>query len=154
MIKLPRRSVAVQPLFEPDHYGQIIIPDQNKSRCTQGIVKYLGADCTYVAVGDHVIFSGYTGTTLDVEGEGLLIVFKERFAIGVLAPDLGYKIPGLFFRDKEGYFPATYESTFQLIAKALQEHPMHDSLKIKFKAQTPSGVEIPTPVDYDDEDDE
>jgi len=134
-------KVAVAPLFDPDQYGKIIIPEQAKERCDQGIVKYIGKDCELVKVGDHVIFSGYTGTTVSIEGEGLLIFLPEDFITAVLEAPVT-DIPGLYFRGSDGeYFTATYEQTMRLIAQACQEAPWYNRIKFNVHGNTRPAIE-------------
>jgi co-chaperonin GroES (HSP10) len=70
--------IAVEPLFDSDiSPGGIVIVDEAKSRCTQGIIKYIGPACTSdYAVGDYVIFSGYSGDIIRFD-EGLALVLPE-----------------------------------------------------------------------------
>jgi co-chaperonin GroES (HSP10) len=101
----------------------LYVPEQAKDRCDQGIVKYVGPLVKWVKVGDHVLFSGYSGTLLSVSGEGRLIVLPERFIHAkVDSPDTD--IPGLYFRSADGaYFLATYEVAMELMAEAFKEAP-------------------------------
>lgn len=146
MISLQANKVAVVPLFDSNVYGSIIIPETAKERCDQGIVKYLGPKCELVKIGDHVIFSGYTGTTVEIEGEGILIILPEEFITAVLESP-STDIPGLYFRAKTGeYFTATYEMAMRLIAQAFQEAPWYN--RIKFNVE--GGVRTrPSIKDYD-----
>ena len=127
---LQHDKVACVPLFDPDHYGSIIIPDTAKERCDQGLVKYIGPEVTHVQPGDHIIFSGYTGTLMEIEGEGLMIVLPETFIDAKLeSPDTS--IPGLYFLGKDGeYFPATYEMAMNIIARGLKESPHFRDFKV------------------------
>lgn len=129
MLKMPNRNVAVTPLFDTLMVGSLHIPESSRERCDQGLVKYIGDKCTYVKPGDHVVFSGYTGTLLSLEGEGLLIVLPEQFVVAVIeyesAEVANIEIPGLHFRGVDGdYFPATYEMVTGLLAKGLEESKM------------------------------
>jgi co-chaperonin GroES (HSP10) len=126
MLTMHPKRIAVEPLYDPDEAfagGLIITPDTAKERCDQGIVKYIGGDCKYLKVGDHVLFSGYAGDLVSIEGEGTLIIMDERFVKAIIH-DEPKDIPGLFFRDKEGnYFAATSEQATYLIARALENDP-------------------------------
>lgn len=123
MLTMPPNKVAVEPIFDPDMIGSLYVPDSAKERCDQGIVKYVGGDCQYLKVGDHVLFSGYTGTLVNLEGEGLLIILPEEFATAVIYDD-PYPVDGLFFRAKDGeYIPANHEQIFQLVARAYENNP-------------------------------
>ena len=121
MLTMIGKKIAMDPLEEPDKIGEIYVPDQAKSRMNQGIVKYIGPDVTFVQVGDHVLFSGYTGTVIFVEGEGKLIVAEEDFIQAIIHDD---KVPiyGLYhLGEDDSIFPAHYESAIQLIREAFQE---------------------------------
>lgn len=102
MIELVKRKIAVKPILDPDKsQGGIWIPDIAKERTDQGIVKYVGPNCKDVQVGDYILFSAYTGTTVQFEqdGDGVLIIFDERFAVCKLHnPDTN--INGLYFKAK------------------------------------------------------
>ncbi|KKK92651.1 hypothetical protein LCGC14_2700810 [marine sediment metagenome] len=135
---LPRGKIAVTPLFDPDTTpsGRIIIPDQAKERCDQGIVKYIGKpiitvckDCEEnlatepldIQIGDHVMFSGYTGTFMRLEGEGLLIILPADYVTAVIETE-PTDIPGLFFQDLDGdYYTATYEMAMDLIGRGIKD---------------------------------
>ena len=147
MIKLLGNRVAIVPMFDPEKYGSIYIPEQAQERVDQGIVKYLGPTCELTRVGDHVIFSGWTGTTTDIEGEGLLIIMPEDFITAVLE-DPSTDVSGLYFRSKDGtYFTATYEQAMRLIAAAFSEHPQYRDMHM-FNIQ--GGVRTrPNVEDYD-----
>lgn len=86
-------------------------------RCDQGIVKYIGKDVKDVERGDYVFFSGYSGTLLSIEDEGLLIVMEERFVICKYPVDQNMQIPGLYFMDAFGRpIEATFEVAMNIIA--------------------------------------
>jgi len=120
VMRVPGSNVACVPIFDPDMVGSLYVPDIAKERCDQGIVKYVGPLVRWVKPGDHVLFSGYSGTLLSVEGEGKLIVMPERFLHAkVDSPDTD--IPGVYFKSRDGiYFVATYEMVMELIADAFQ----------------------------------
>lgn len=146
MIQLPHNKIACVPMFDPDttESGLLYIPEVAKERSDQGIVKYVGTDCKLVKPGDHVLFSGYTGTLVKLEGEGLLIVMEERFVVAVIE-SANTDIPGLYFKDKEGkYWTATYEQAMVLITQAFEENPDLQKMKVS--------VEKPKPEDYDADD--
>lgn len=87
-------------------------------RCDQGVVKYVGADVSFVKIGDYVFFSGYTGTLVNIEGEGKLIILPEKFIECIFDIDKFHKVPGLYFRDRnKNYFNATYEQAMNIIAE-------------------------------------
>lgn len=122
MLTMLPNKVAVEPLFDPDMIGSIYVPDQAKGRCDQGLVKYIGGDVKTLNVGDHVLFSGYTGTLMELADEGLLIIMSEEFIVAVVYDD-PIEIPDLYFRDKEGnYFNATHEMALHIIARNMSGH--------------------------------
>lgn len=137
--------------YQKPKSGNIITLDQYRERCDQGIVKYVGIgvskkeDGTVMSleeefgfhIGDHIIFSGYTGELVSFEGEGLFIIFPAKFVTATVFTE-PTAIPGLYFKTakdelpppgagiltatqivQEGYFPATYEMAMQLIAEAM-----------------------------------
>lgn len=81
----PLRDLLYIIPFPPAPVSKIIIdPGGSESkghqwrRSTQGIVKYRGPLTTgEIRVGDHVLFSGYDGDEIVVEGEGSLLVLPE-----------------------------------------------------------------------------
>lgn len=130
MIRLPLNKIAVEPLQDPDKIGSLYVPDMAKQRCDQGIVRYIGPDVKDIGVGDHVLFSGYTGQTVALEGEGVLIILPEDFVVARI-DDIGTTITGLYFMDEDGsYFTATYEQIFYLIAREMQARGLSDQVKI------------------------
>lgn len=139
MLILQPDKVAVVPLFDPDTFGHIIIPEQAKERCDQGIVKYIGSKVETVKIGDHVIFSGYTGSTVEVEGEGSLLIFLPEDACEAILEEPNTDVPGLYFKDIEGtYFTATYEQALVLIARALNESPLQDRIRFNIRGPRPA----------------
>ena len=144
MISIPRHRVAVVPLFDPDMTpsGLLHIPDQAKERCDQGIVKYIGAEVDpEIKIGDHVLFSGYTGTFVRLEGEDMMIILVDEFiTCKIHAADTD--IPGLFFQDVEGdYFTATYEMVMNLVAQGIRETKWFQTIDAK--------KHLPDPKDYE-----
>ena len=139
MINLLKDRVAITPIFDSDmssgkHGASIIIPDQAKSRCKQGIVKYVGSDVKELKPGDYVFFPGYTGSVFNLEDEGLLIIMRES-SITALVESNQWKsvnVPGLYFMSHTGrdnfdtpeieYFPATYEMAMTLISRAVTQN--------------------------------
>lgn len=120
----PAEIKYLESLGEPVPSGLLtglIIPDEALERCDQGIVKYVGSDCHDVQVGDYVLFSGYSGTTVRLEGEGVVIILAEDFITCIIeSPDTD--VSGLFFRSTNGeYWPATYEMSVDLIRRAIEE---------------------------------
>lgn len=81
-------KVAVRPIEDPSiSKGGIWVPDQAKQRIDQGVVIYRGPSTVEVRVGDHVFFSGYTGTKISVEDEGIFIVLREDDILFILEGD-------------------------------------------------------------------
>lgn len=98
MLKLTGSKIAIQAVFDPDKTpGGLYIPDIAKERCDQGIVKYIGPKVRDLKVGDYVLFGGYDGTTIRLEGEGVLILMREQ-AVKCIIGDIGTDVPGLYFK--------------------------------------------------------
>jgi chaperonin GroES len=134
MIKLLKNQVAVEPIHDPDFNNTttrlIKIPDFAKERSDQGIVKYLGEDTDpEIQIGDHVIFSGYTGTTIMIDKE-LLIIMHSDFIKAKIDIDT-YPVPGLYFKGRVGseeieiavkhafHTARTHEIASEIILKAI-----------------------------------
>ena len=83
MLKVLDDRVAVLPMKDPGHKGLIVIPDNVREdrRTDQGIVYARGPKTEDLKVGDHVLFSGYTGTKVTVDEVGVLYVMKESDVI-------------------------------------------------------------------------
>src|SRR5215203_7059395 len=122
MIQLYRNRVAITPIFDRDTSasGRIIIPEEARDRCDQGIVKYIGPEVRDLKIGDYVLFSGYSGDMVRLEDEGKLIIMPETQVQCVLLEPPTIEVPGLYHRDASSgeYFPATSEQAFELIAEA------------------------------------
>jgi len=102
MIRPIKDQVFVRPIFDPDTSptGLIIIPDEAKERCDQGIVKYVGPDVRDVRVGDYVLFGGYNGTLIRLtEPNELLIVFREPWIHAILTDVDNITVNGLYYED-------------------------------------------------------
>ena len=131
MIRVIENKIAIDPMFSPGFSpsGLLIIPEEAKDRCTQGIVKYIGPDVREYKVGDYVLFPGYSGTLMRLEGEGLLILMREEFITCRIDP-VDTDIPGLYFIDREGnYWPASYEQSTTLIARRFEELQLVQNVK-------------------------
>lgn len=114
MIKLVQDKVAIQAIPDADKSpGGIIIPDIAKERCDQGIIKYIGPKVKHLKVGDYVVFGGYDGTTVSLDGEGTLIIMREVFIRMVLEPP-DTAVKGLYFKTK-----FDYKFVFNLIKETL-----------------------------------
>lgn len=126
MIRLKRHQVALEPIYDSDYYNAqsrlIKIPSTAKERCDQGIIKYLGKDVDPAFhVGNTVIFSGYTGTTVAIDDE-ILIIMNYEF-IKAIVDSISCNIPGLYMRDINGnYFPADYKGTGLFMALAYNDY--------------------------------
>ena len=79
-----RDKIAVIPFKDPDMIGSLYVPEKAKQRPDQGIVKYRGPDCKHIRVGQHVIFSAYTGTKISVEDEGELYIMREPDVVALM----------------------------------------------------------------------
>ena len=161
MLKLLRYRIACVPIFDSSDTGvkgydeveaalgfqkpksgNIELLDDYRERVDQGIVKYVGAGVTRerygFGIGDMVIFSGYSGELVSIEGDGLFIILPARFVTAQIEPEPTI-VSGLYFKSvspldhlslppEEEYFPATYEKAMEIIAKSLEETSV---LKIK-----------------------
>jgi chaperonin GroES len=125
MIHIPRNKVAIIPMDDPDVTpGGIIIPEMARERTDQGIIKYVGDNVKILGIGMHVLFSGYSGSLIHLEGEGRLIIIHQDFVLAELPDPPTTDVPGLYFKGRDGtFFIATYELGMELMAKALHEAP-------------------------------
>lgn len=130
MISLPKNKVAVLYVGDPEKTKSgLFIPDVAKERADQGVVKYVGPDVKWVQPGDYVVFSGWTGTVIHMEGEGGMIVLPEDQIELKVHPD-ATEIAGLYHLSRDGgFFPATYESAVSLIREQYWELPRKFNLK-------------------------
>lgn len=132
MLGMFGRKVGIVPIFDPDKSpGGIWIPEEAKERCDQGIVKYLGPDCELLKLGDYVIFPGYTGQTVRIDNELLLIMNEDAVSAVIEGEDLeSTEVPGLYFKGKDGvYFQANVEFALDLIGKAVNDAPWRKGMK-------------------------
>ena len=179
MLKLLRYRVACIPIFDSNSTGiegfkgavadkgytkpkdgNIILLDDYRERVDQGIVKYVGSGVTRerfgFGIGDMVIFSGYSGELVSIEGEGLFIILPARFVTATIIPEPTV-VSGLYFKvasplkgdiaseiagvASDEYFPATYEKAMELIAKALEETSVIEIAKDRPKLEDYKEVE-------------
>lgn len=178
MLKLLQGKIACVPIFDSadtgiggvkghvdalgaqlgykQHSGNIQLLDQYRERVDQGVVKYMGHGVTKerfgFGIGDLVIFSGYTGELVSIEGEGLFILLPARFVVATVIPE-PTQVPGVFFQDAATleYFPATYEKVIDLATKAIEEANWRD-INVKHKA--PDLEEYDTHIEELTDDDE
>jgi co-chaperonin GroES (HSP10) len=132
MIQIQADKVAIQPVFDAPMIGSLYIPDQAKSRCKQGLVKYIGNEVIDVKVGDYVFFPGYTGTIFNIKGEGLLIIMKESSIVSRIDSNIwnSIDIRGLYFKDRHGeYWTASYEQAMIMITKSITENGLLFNVK-------------------------
>lgn len=82
-------KVAIIPVRDPDKYGHIIIPDsvREDKRPDQGVVYAIGPNVRDVTVGDHVLFSPYSGHKVSVVDIGVLHIMPEEAVIAWLDDD-------------------------------------------------------------------
>lgn len=126
MIKLLGKNVAVDPIMYDNKSasGVLFIPDNSIPRANQGIVKYIGPDVVEVKIGDYVLFSGYTGTTVRLEDEGIILIMHEDFVTCIIQ-DPGTLVLGLYFKDTQGnFFTATFEDAIPLLTRAVEDYAM------------------------------
>lgn len=156
MFRIPGDKVALIPIQDPEHIGRIIIPDVAKQRTDQGVVKYIGPECTDFKPGQYVIFNGYSGTTVNIQDPDRpnapverLIIVRQKFIYGEIIDFESTDIPGLYFRDREGgFFEATYEMAMELIGDAIRNAPWR-----QFNPVDKKGINVvtqqPKPEEYD-----
>lgn len=125
MLKLIRANVGIRPRFYDNktESGLLYIPEDSIRRANQGTVIYTGPHCKLVTLGDYVLFSGHSGTTVRTDG-GVVIILSEEFLTCVIKEEVE-KVPGLFMQDKNGYFDATYEGVIEMLNRA------HDVLEVR-----------------------
>ena len=128
MISVPAGRVAIRYIQDPKMTeGGIHL--LNTERSDQGIVKYIGRGVEDIKVGDYVVFSGWQGTTVHISEEYSLIFMEEDKVECILHPP-ATEISGLYHRDREGnFFPATYESSIELIRQQYDDLPRFANLK-------------------------
>ena len=121
MIKIYKDKIGVLPIREPEKIGSLYVPiRKEQDNISQGVVKYIGSECRLVQVGDHVVFSSYTGVTVSI-GDEEIIVMEERFVDGVVERD-DFLINGLFVKTADGkYVQATYGIAMKFITLDIQE---------------------------------
>ena len=131
MLSLLGTTVAVAAIGDPDKSkGGLYIPDVAKERSDQGVVKYIGPDVKDVKVGDYVLFSGWTGTAIHIEGERGLLIFLPEDEIECVVHQADTPIAGLYHMSRDGgMFPATYESAIAMLREQFFELPR----KVNFK---------------------
>lgn len=135
MIQAHKDKVYIIPFTEPEKSsGGLFIPEVAKNRSTLGVVKYIGPDVREVKIGDVVMFGGYSGTTVAIDGEGFLIIMSEEFIISKLGEDglffFDLIIPGLYFKDEHGdYFQANHEIAATFMRDAIQKR-LQDIVKV------------------------
>ena len=145
MLTLPSNGLAVLPLNESDHFvhGTLKLekPTSAKWRVNQGIVKYTGASVEAIRPGDHVFFSGYSGSLFEISGEGRLILLPESHVVARLDNLPTTEIPGLYCRDPEDgtYFNATYEIALLFVRDAIEASSWFKNMKVEDKGEIPSG---------------
>jgi chaperonin GroES len=128
MITLPKDKVFVIAIGDPEKIGALYIPDTAKERSDQGIVKYVGPDVKDIKPGDYVVFAGWTGTAIHIEG-GIGIILPEDQCQCVLHPP-ATEVAGSYHLDSNGNpFPATYESSVQLLRDQYWSLPRFANLR-------------------------
>jgi chaperonin GroES len=83
-----RDEVAIIPIEDPDITPSgLWVPDTAKQKADQGIIKYRGPDVKYLHVGDHVLFSPYSGTKISHADEGYLFFMPESAIHALVSED-------------------------------------------------------------------
>jgi co-chaperonin GroES (HSP10) len=142
-INLLGTNVAISPIFPANMIGHIHIPDQAKDRCKQGIVKFVGPECEYIKPGDYVIFSAYDGTLVKLDDNLYIMMLEKAIQCAVEnIPD--FDIPGLYLRDKDGYFNGTYSMVMDMLTKGIQDSGWFGDLQKGVKTvHLPRTMEVP-----------
>ena len=71
--------------------GGIFFPDSAKEKLREGEIVALAEDATdEVVIGDHVIYKEFTGTEVEIEEEGHLLLVEDDLLAKYVAAD---KIP-------------------------------------------------------------
>lgn len=126
MIKLTNDKIAVTPIDDPSMTkGGLYIPDMAKERCDQGIVKYIGPEVKDITIGMYILYSGYTGELVHVEGEGRIIIFPEKFAVCELVEPANVDVPGLYFKGRINKI-AQQQELASFIKTILQYHRIEE----------------------------
>lgn len=84
MLQMLRDRVAIRTISDPDMVGSLYIPETAKRRSDQGVIIYKGDDVEELKVGDHVLFSAYSGTQISVAEEGHYLIMPESEVVAVL----------------------------------------------------------------------
>ena len=86
-IRTLKDNVAIVPIEDDEMRGSLYIPDQAKQKVDQGVIVYKGPDVKELRVGQHVLFSGYTGDKISVEDDGIYFIIPEDYIIAILIDD-------------------------------------------------------------------
>ena len=87
-----RNAVCVIPIHEEKVRG-LWIPDLYRQRVDHGIVKAKGPQVSdEIQIGDHIVFSGYTGTKISHENEGEYIFVPEPWIEAIITEDPPIKL--------------------------------------------------------------
>lgn len=116
MIRLTGRNIGVRPRFYDNktESGLLYIPEDSVRRANQGTVAFVGSEVKDISLGDYVLFSGYSGTTVRID-DGIIIILNEDFVTCRL-DDIPLFVPGLFLRAPDNtYFAAPFESVTNLL---------------------------------------
>jgi hypothetical protein len=106
----------------------LFIPQGSEGRIDNGVVKYIGPDCKYVKIGDHCIFSGYSGTQLDMDGEPTLIIINEDFITAKIADtdEIEVKLP----LDDDKYISFLYSELCYYLQKAASTNKVETKSRV------------------------
>lgn len=118
MLEIKPNNVAIIPLYDPDvTKGGLVIPASAQTRSDQGIVKYVGRDCKWLRVGDWVLFSGWSGNVVEIDGEGRLIFMHEKQVEAVVHEQIDELVGGLWMQESNGNFiKPTWEFVCDMLA--------------------------------------
>lgn len=79
-----RNMLIVKPEASPEKTpGGILLPENVSSKSHYGIVVSVGSSCKDISVGDKILYSEYTATQIEKDGE-IFIVMKDKDVLCIL----------------------------------------------------------------------
>ena len=70
--------VLIKPTTPEEKVGSIVLPESSQEKPQTGIVLAAGVEANAVKIGDKVLFAKYGGTTIEHDGEELLLIKEEH----------------------------------------------------------------------------
>jgi co-chaperonin GroES (HSP10) len=86
-IRTLKDNVAIVPIEDDEKRGSLYIPEQAQQRVDQGVIVYKGPDVKELEIGQHVLFSGYTGDKISIEDDGIYFIIPEDYIIAIIIDD-------------------------------------------------------------------